>query len=95
MSADVITMGVGPLGYVLGTAEAEAADERSPQVTPQQIKAQFRERGESVGQWADAHGFPRDVVYRVLNQRSPAWRGKTHEVAVALGLKPNPAKTSA
>lgn len=95
MSADVITMGVGPLGYVLGTAEAEAADERSLPMTPQQIKAQFRERGESVGQWADAHGFPRDVVYRVLNQRSPAWRGKTHEVAVALGLKPNPAKTSA
>lgn len=62
-------------------------------MTPQQIKEQFRARGESVGQWADAHGFPRDMVYRVLNGRSPAWRGRAHEVAVALGLKPDPAKT--
>ena len=56
-------------------------------MTPQQIKNQFRERGESVGAWADAHGFPRDVVYRVLNGRSPAWRGQPHKVALALGLK--------
>lgn len=59
-------------------------------MTPQQIKEQFRARGESVGQWADANGFPRDIVYRVLNGRSPAWRGQTHKVAVALGLKANP-----
>lgn len=59
-------------------------------MTPQQIKAQFRERGESVGAWADAHGFPRDVVYRVLNGGSPAWRGQPHKVALALGLKAAP-----
>jgi gp16 family phage-associated protein len=58
-------------------------------VTPQQIKEQFRARGESVGQWADANGFPRDIVYRVLNGRSPAWRGRTHQVAVGWGIKPN------
>jgi gp16 family phage-associated protein len=63
-------------------------------VTPQQVKNQFRERGESVASWADAHGYPRDVVYRVLNGRTPAWRGLPHQVAVALGLKPNPNKTS-
>ena len=62
-------------------------------MTPQQIKTQFRARGESVGQWADRNGFPRDVVYRVLNGRSPAWRGQTHQVAVKLGLKPDPAKS--
>lgn len=59
-------------------------------MTPQQIKAQFRERGESVGAWADANGFPRDVVYRVINGRTPAWRGQPHKVAVALGLKAAP-----
>lgn len=64
-------------------------------MTPQQIKAQFRERGESPGQWADANGFPRDVVYRVLNGRSPAWRGTTHRVAVALGIKPNASQPNA
>ena len=37
----------------------------------------------------------RESVYDGRGGRSPAWRGKTHEVAVALGLKPNPAKTSA
>lgn len=64
-------------------------------MTPQQIKEQFRLRGESVAQWADKNNFPRDVVYRVLNGRSPAWRGQCHEVAVALGLKPDPSKTTA
>ena len=59
-------------------------------MTPQQIKAQFRERGESVAAWADANGFSRDVVYRVLNGRSPAWRGQPHKVALALGLKAAP-----
>ncbi len=61
-------------------------------MTPQQIKDQFRARGETVGQWADKNGFPRDLVYRVLNGRSPAWRGKCHQAAVALGLKPSPAQ---
>lgn len=64
-------------------------------MTPQEIKARFRERGESVASWADANGFQRDVVYRVLNGRTPAWRGQPHQVAVALGLKPGPAKTNA
>ncbi len=64
-------------------------------MTPEEIKTQFRERGESVASWADARGFPRDVVYRVLNGRTPAWRGQTHQVAVALGLKPDPTKTTA
>jgi gp16 family phage-associated protein len=61
-------------------------------MTPQQVKARFRERGESVGSWADAHGFSRDTVYRVLNARTPAWRGEPHRVAVELGLKPRPVK---
>lgn len=59
-------------------------------MTPQQVKAKFRERGESVASWADANGFPRDVVYRVLNGRTPAWRGQPHQVAVALGIKARP-----
>lgn len=64
-------------------------------MTPQQVKARFRERGESVASWAEANGFPRDVVYRVLNARSPAWRGQPHQVAVKLGIKPDPAKNAA
>lgn len=96
---ETITVGVAPLGWAAGhvqaEVDAEVAQERSPQVTPQQVKTNFRERGETVASWADAHGFPRDVVYRVLNGRTPAWRGQPHQVAVALGLKPAPSKTTA
>ena len=94
----VITVGVAPLGWAAGHVEvdAEVAGGKKPEMsTPQQVKNQFRERGESVASWADAHGYPRDVVYRVLNGRTPAWRGQPHQVAVALGLKPVPAKTPA
>lgn len=100
MSADVITMGVGPLGYVLGTAEAEAADERSLPMTPQQIKAQqvkarFADQGIPISSWADENGFRRSDVYRVLNGFSACKRGLQHEIAVKLGLKPDPSKTPA
>ena len=64
-------------------------------MTPQQVKAQFHAQGIPVSQWADAHGYRRSDVYRVLNGRTPAWRGQPHQVAVALGLKPSPSKTTA
>lgn len=62
-------------------------------MTPQEVKAAFRARGESAGEWADRHGFERAVVYRVLNGRTPCWRGAPHRVAVALGIKPEPPKS--
>jgi gp16 family phage-associated protein len=58
-----------------------------------QVKASFRARGESASDWAKAHGFDVQIVYRILNGRTPAYRGQTHQVAVALGLKPDPAKS--
>lgn len=61
-------------------------------MTPQQIKKQFQDRGESIGQWADQHGFPRPSVYNVLNGRTPCWRGIPHEIAVKLGIKAEPKK---
>lgn len=64
------------------------------QVTPQQRKQQFIDRGQPVKEWAKAHGFDSDMaaVYRVLNGQSPARRGKHHAIAVALGLKPSPSQ---
>lgn len=59
-------------------------------MTPQEVKAAFRARGESVGSWADKHNFRRQDVYRVINGRTPCWRGETHRIAVALGIKPEP-----
>lgn len=68
-------------------------------MTPQQRKQQFIARGESVSAWAELNGFDikKDLaaVYRVLNGQSPARRGKHHEIAVKLGIKPNPEKLAA
>lgn len=66
-------------------------------MTPAQRKKQFIDRGESVMDWARNHGFANDIVsvYRVLNGQSPARRGKHHQIAVKLGIKPNPSKTTA
>lgn len=64
-------------------------------MTPQQVKAQFHAKGIPVSQWADEHGFRRSDVYRVLNGFSACKRGLQHEIAVKLGLKPDPSKTTA
>lgn len=64
-------------------------------MTPIQIKADFEARGIPVGHWADEHGFPRDVVYRVLNGYTPCKRGLPHRIAVALGIKPDPQRLAA
>ena len=41
------------------------------------------------------NGYRRSDVYRVLNGFTACKRGLPHEIAVKLGLKPNPAKTPA
>lgn len=62
-------------------------------MTPQQVKAQFHAKGIPVSSWADENGFRRSDVYRVLNGFSACKRGLQHEIAVKLGLKPDPSKT--
>ena len=61
-------------------------------MTPQQVKARFQQQGVTVSQWAKQNGIERDVAYRLLNGRSVGLRGKTHEAAVKLGIKADPAK---
>ena len=64
-------------------------------MTPQQVKAKFQQQGVSIAQWAEKNDVDRDIVYRILNGRSVGLRGKTHEVAVKLGIKPAPSKSAA
>ena len=64
-------------------------------MTPEQRKQQFINQGASVTEWAMKHGFARCSVYRVLNGQNPARRGKYHQIAVELGIKPDPSGTSA
>lgn len=54
------------------------------------VKARFAAQGTPVSKWADDNGYPRDAVYRVLNGFTPCKRGRMHDIAVALGIKPDP-----
>lgn len=51
-------------------------------------KAEFEAAGQAPAHWADARGFRRSDVYRVLNGLSPCKRGAYHQIAVQLGIKP-------
>ncbi|OCG02934.1 hypothetical protein [Gilliamella sp. wkB112] len=56
-------------------------------LTPQQVKQQFQQKGKTIKSWAIENGYHPVVVYNVLNGLSRAHRGKTHDIAVKLGLK--------
>jgi len=56
-------------------------------MTPEQVKDRFRKRGKTVASWAEENGYSRQEVYRVLNGFTKGYRGKSHEIAVKLGLK--------
>jgi len=58
--------------------------------TLEQARHWFEARGVSVSDWAKENGFPRDVVYAILAGRTRGRRGRAHQVAVALGIKPAP-----
>ena len=60
------------------------------QPDPQAIEAvrlHFYANGITVTEWAREHGFDAHLVYSVLNGRSRARRGQSHQIALALGLK--------
>ncbi len=55
--------------------------------TPEEIRKEFRRKGISISDWSIANGFPPNLVYEVLAGRRNPTRGKTHCIAVKLGLK--------
>jgi gp16 family phage-associated protein len=57
-------------------------------MTPEQVKARFRQEGRTFTDWAKDHGYTPNEVYRVLNGQHKANYGKAHQIAVKLGLKP-------
>ncbi|AJC66469.1 MULTISPECIES: DNA-binding protein [Dickeya] len=57
-------------------------------MTPEQVKQRFQQHGITVTAWAAENGYSREAVYRVLNGFVKARYGKSHEIAVKLGLKP-------
>ncbi len=62
-------------------------------MTPDQLKQQFRANGTTFTQWAKDNGYRPNQVLRVLNGFDKGSRGAAHDIAVKLGLKPDPTKT--
>lgn len=56
-------------------------------LTSNEIRTALRAQGITVAGWAKARGFSTDDVYAVLNGRTKGNWGRSHEIAVALGLK--------
>lgn len=52
-----------------------------------EVKDSFKEHGVSISTWAQAHAFDPRLVYAVLAGKNQSSRGKSHEIALALGLK--------
>jgi gp16 family phage-associated protein len=52
-----------------------------------EVKASFKEHGVSISTWAQAHAFDTRLVYAVLAGKNKSTRGKSHKIALALGLK--------
>ena len=59
----------------------------APLKTRNEVRRDFAFRGQSIGAWARSHGYPAQLVYQVLNGRKLGLRGKSHEIAVRLGIK--------
>ena len=55
--------------------------------TAEQVRAEFNRAGQSITQWAAAHGYPAYLVQQVLSGRSRCLRGQSHAIAVLLDLK--------
>ena len=56
-------------------------------LTPDQVRKNFRARGETLTAWANERSYDREAVYRVLNGKDKAHYGRAHQIAVELGLK--------
>lgn len=58
--------------------------------SPNEVKQLFVAQGRSVADWARKHGFPANLVYRVLRGETQCLRGTTHAIGIALGIKSPP-----
>jgi gp16 family phage-associated protein len=55
--------------------------------TAQEARGDFRNRGITIAAWAKENGFEIKLVYAVLAGERKCYRGESHRIAVALGIK--------
>ncbi|EPG7758700.1 DNA-binding protein, partial [Acinetobacter baumannii] len=53
----------------------------------QEVRSELQKRGLSIADWARQNGFTPELVHQVLNSNKIPVRGKSHQIAVKLGLK--------
>lgn len=58
-----------------------------PSRTAPELREEFERLGLSIAEWARTRGFSPPLVYQILAGRKRCARGKSHEIALALGLK--------
>jgi len=63
---------------------------RDALLQPEEVLRRFRANGASLSKWAVERGFSPALVYAVLKRGRKCLRGQSHEIAVALKLKPGP-----
>lgn len=63
--------------------------------SPEQVKAEFHACGITISGWARDRGYTPREVSLVLNGVIKGRYGKAHEIAVSLGIKPNPQQSAA
>lgn len=51
------------------------------------VRKKFQENGICIADWARERGFPVNLVYDIMSGRKKCLRGKSHQIAVELGLK--------
>lgn len=54
--------------------------------TPDEVRSEFNRIGKPISGWARENGFNPNLVFWVLSGR-PCRHGKSHQIAVLLGLK--------
>ncbi len=55
--------------------------------TVEEVVEDFRLRGVSIADWSRQNNFSASLVYQVLKAKRIPIRGKSHKIAVVLGLK--------
>ncbi len=55
--------------------------------TAAEVRAEFAYKGWSITAWARDHGYTPALVFEVLRGRIKGTCGKSHEIAVLLGMK--------
>ena len=67
--------------------DGESSDALVKLRTASEVWRQLRSDGVSAHKWAQDHGFEPSLVYSVLSGKRKCVRGKSHEIARALGIK--------